>query len=102
MRRISRRADPMRSRAFVAALTAIAFALLVSLAATHVHLSSVDEDGCEICSAVVGHLATPATIHAVPTPLVIEFALLAASADRTPRWHRSNLLPPSRGPPHKA
>lgn len=92
-----------RYRALTAALTAVAFAMLVLLAATHLHVSSTDEDGCEICSAVVGQLATPGTIAALtPPPLDVGFAAPATRHSSAARRRGLNLLPPSCGPPPAA
>jgi hypothetical protein len=92
-----------RYRALAAGLTAVAFAMLVLLAATHLHVSSTDEDGCEICSAVVGQLATPGTIDPLPQPrLCVGFVAPAATYRSAAPHRRANLLPPSRGPPPAA
>lgn len=89
-----------RFRALIAALTAVAFSMLVLLAATHLHVSSADEDGCEICSAVVGQIATPGTIAALsPPPLDVSFAAPRARYSPAARCRGVNLLPPSCGPP---
>jgi hypothetical protein len=92
-----------RYRVLTAALTAVAFAMLVLLTATHLHVSSTDEDGCEICSAVVGQLATPGTIDPLPPPrLYVGIAAPAATYRSAAPRRGANLLPPSCGPPPAA
>ena len=43
----------------VCALTALCFAVLASLAATHLHLGPEADEACAVCAAVVGKVAGP-------------------------------------------
>jgi hypothetical protein len=99
MLRSRRQVDLFRSRTLITALTAIAFAMLVSLAATHLHISGADQDGCEICTSVVGKLSTPVTIDAASPPHCVAFAAPDTTYRSAAPRRGLNLLPPSCGPP---
>jgi len=88
-----------RSRSLIATLTAIAFALLVSLAALHVHTTEADQDGCAICTAVIGKVSGPPPVVAALPPVFTAFVVAdTCDAPAAPR-RAQNLLPPSCGPP---
>jgi hypothetical protein len=84
------------------ALIALAFASLVSLAATHLHVGPDADEECAICAAVIGKLEGPV----VP--------LIAAIGPELGPWPRivpkerplglvvAVVLPPSCGPPHSS
>jgi hypothetical protein len=89
-------------RRIVCALTALAFASLVSLAAAHVHFAPDADRDCAICTAVIGKLEGPSTPpvanlgpdvgHCQPTvPIERPLALVVAV-----------VLPPSCGPPYSS
>ena len=44
------------TRALIAAVSAVAFALLVSIAATHLHTGVDSDEACAVCAAVIGKL----------------------------------------------
>ena len=83
----------------VALLTALSFVLLISTAATHHHASSVEDQGCSLCSAVsdkFDHVTPSAT-----TLVTVDFVAYALFANdhHTAEFSPSTLLPPSCGPP---
>jgi hypothetical protein len=90
------------SRRVIVALTGIAFAILVSVAATHLHIGPDADEGCAVCAAVVGKLEgpTPPPMAVCPTSDVstleqFQVAQQVACAILV-------VLPPSCGPPHVA
>jgi hypothetical protein len=95
------RARPFLSRV-AATLTAVAFAILVSVAATHLHIGPDADEGCAVCAAVIGKLEGPSSpplavaacsgAYAVPRVLVAQRDAAAILV----------VLPPSCGPPHLA
>ncbi len=84
------------------AVTAIAFAILVSVAATHLHVGHDAEDGCAVCAAFAGKLEGSSAKVVVPKPAVLVF--LSTPVRETAQLARSIVvvLPPSRGPPPAA
>jgi predicted neuraminidase len=92
---------PHRSR-LTAAVTAIAFAILVSVAASHLHVGHDAEDGCAVCAAFAGKLEGSSAKVVVPKPSVVEF--LSTPVSETPQLAHSIVvvLPPGRGPPPAA
>ena len=89
-------------RAVMAAVAAVAFAILVSVAATHLHIGLDADEGCAVCAAFVGKLEGPsAPSIAVPPVAVSYFARPIRVAP-----HVASLalvvLPPSCGPPRFA
>jgi len=105
---LQRNPSPLRSRRrsrrslFVLALTAGAFALLVSIAASHLHITADDNDGCAVCAAFAGKLEGPSTY--VPTVAVATVIHLAEPAPvlRLAPPAPAHLLPPTCGPPQRA
>jgi hypothetical protein len=79
-----------------------AFALLVSVAASHLHIAADDNDGCAVCAAFAGKLEGPSTY--VPTVAVVTVIHLAESAPvlRLAPPAAAHLLPPTCGPPQRA
>jgi hypothetical protein len=90
------------SHRVIGALSAIAFAILVSVAATHLHIGPDADEACPVCAAVAGKLAGPSVIPVAGIAPGIPCWLAVP-----PRQHSSPLtlavvLPPSRGPPRNA
>ncbi|MES2072164.1 MAG: hypothetical protein V4488_17545 [Pseudomonadota bacterium] len=86
-------------RAWIAVITAITFVLLVSTAATHHHATSLEDQGCSLCSAVVHKLS-----GAEPAQMLVQAVVFLAY--RLPSLETASvvylsplLLPPSCGPP---
>jgi hypothetical protein len=89
-------------RAVMAAVAAVAFAIMVSIAATHLHIGLDADEGCAVCAAFVGKLEGPSTPSlAVPPVSVYYFAgpLRIAPQVESPVLV---VLPPSCGPPRFA
>jgi hypothetical protein len=86
-------------RAVIAAVAAVAFAILVSVAATHLHIGPGADEGCAVCAAFVGKLEGPSTPSIAVPPVCVSYfvgPLLVA-----PHLEPVALvvLPPSCGPP---
>jgi len=90
---------PSARSLFVLALTAGAFALLVSIAASHLHLAADDNDGCAVCAAFAGKLEGPSTY--VPTVAVVSVVHPAGPAPvlQPAPPAPAHLRPPCCGPP---
>jgi hypothetical protein len=90
-----------RSR-LTAAVTAIAFAILVSVAASHVHVGADADRVCAVCAAFAGKLEGPTCKVVVPHPVLVAFREREVpEAASVPRSF-SVVLPPSCGPPRVA
>jgi hypothetical protein len=91
-----------RRSLIVLALTAGAFAFLVSVAASHLHITADDDDGCAVCAAFAGKLEGPSAY--VPTVAVATVTHLAAAQPmlRPAPPAPAHLLPPNCGPPQAA
>jgi hypothetical protein len=89
----------MRYRVLIATVSVVAFAVLVSVAATHLHIGADADEACAVCAAVIGKLEGPAAPPVVVPP-----------ADPAQFWQQFTataqvarglvvVLPPSCGPP---
>ncbi len=86
-------------RRLVTAWTAMCFAVLVSIAASHLHLGADVNETCTVCAAVTGQLAGPSSASvAVPTLEISRWVQIVESPVPSPRV-RAVVLPPSCGPP---
>jgi energy-coupling factor transporter ATP-binding protein EcfA2 len=91
-----------RARVLIAAVSAVAFAILVSIAATHLHTGLDSDEACAVCAAVIGKLEGPSSVPAVVPPASIPyFWQRPPSARHVARVVRV-VLPPSCGPPRFA
>ena len=89
-------------RAVIAAIAAVTFAILVSVAATHLHVGLDTDEGCAVCAAFVGKLEGPSTpAIAVPPVSVSYFAHPPRVAPQVEPLALV-VLPPSCGPPRFA
>jgi hypothetical protein len=89
-------------RALIAAVSAVAFAILVSIAATHLHTGLDSDEACAVCAAVIGKLEGPSSLPAVVPPASIShFWQRAPAAPHVVRIVQV-VLPPSCGPPRLA
>src|ERR1700738_3451617 len=89
-------------RALVAAVSAVAFAILVSIAATHLHTGLDADEACAVCAAVIGKLEGPSSVPVVVAPASIPyFWRRSPGAPHVARGVRV-VLPPSCGPPRFA
>jgi len=87
------------SRRAIVALTAIAFVVLVSVAATHLHIGADADEGCAVCAAVAGKLAGPKAAPDAKLGAEITTWLAALPSGRSSPRLFSVVLPPSRAPP---
>jgi hypothetical protein len=83
----------------VCGVTAIVFAILVSVAASHVHIGADQGEACAVCAAFAGKLegaSTPTIAPAKPVVVAVRVAVLPQ-----PQINSSAViaLPPSCGPP---
>jgi hypothetical protein len=89
-------------RTIIAGVSALAFVILVSVAATHLHIGAEGDEGCAVCAAVVGKLEGPSSpAVAVAPPSVVTLSQPPQSAPRVERVVLV-VLPPSCGPPSLA
>jgi len=86
-------------RAIVVALTAITFALLASLAASHLHIPPDSDHDCAVCAAFAGKLESPGVCVPVAPVSQVPHRVALAPAIRPAPAAPTHLLPPSRGPP---
>jgi hypothetical protein len=86
------------SRRWVAALTALCFAVLVSIAASHLHLGLDADEACAVCAAVAGVAGPSATPVAALNLQIGTWLPIVARPLPSPRI-RAVVLPPSCGPP---
>ncbi len=91
-----------RRELFVLALTAIAFTLLVSVAASHLHMTPDGDEGCAVCAAFAGKIEGPSvTVPTVAVATVVH-CLRIVSVSRLDPPDPAHLLPPNCGPPQPA
>jgi hypothetical protein len=89
-------------RPLIAAVSVVAFAILVSIAATHLHTGLDSDEACAVCAAVIGKLEGPSSLPAVvPPPTTPYFWQRPPAAPHVARVVRV-VLPPSCGPPRFA
>ncbi len=86
---------------FVLALTAGAFALLVSVAASHLHLTPDGDEACAVCAAFAGKIEGPSVY--VPTVAVATVVHVAVAAPvlRLAPPAPAHMWPPNCGPPQR-
>src|ERR1700674_938001 len=90
------------ARVLIAVVSAVAFAILVSIAATHLHTGLDSDEACAVCAAVIGKLEGPSSLPAVVPPASIPyFWQRPPAAPHVARVVRV-VLPPSCGPPRFA
>lgn len=86
-------------RAWVAVITAITFVLLVSTAATHRHATSLEDQGCSLCAAVVHKLTgSEPALKLAQTVVFLAYRLPSVQAIDID-YPAPLLFPPSCGPP---
>ena len=90
------------ARVLIATVSAVAFAILVSIAATHLHTGLDSDEACAVCAAVIGKLEGPSSVPTVVRPASIPyFWQRPPAALHVVRVVRV-VLPPSCGPPRYA
>jgi hypothetical protein len=86
---------------FVLALTAIAFTLLVSIAASHLHLAPDGDEACAVCAAFAGKIEGPSvSVPTLAAPSLV-YAVCATPVRRLVPPAPAHLLPPTCGPPQR-
>lgn len=86
-------------RLLVLALTAIAFTLQVSIAASHLHFAPDADEACALCAAFAGKLEGPsATLPTVAVATVV-YAICPTPVFGPVAPAPAHLLPPTCGPP---
>jgi hypothetical protein len=88
-----------RRGSFLLAVTAIAFLLLSSIAASHLHISPTGDEGCAVCAAFAGNLNAPPVDVPWTRPVDFAFAICLAPAPAVGPPTPAHLLPPTCGPP---
>jgi hypothetical protein len=83
----------------VLAVTATAFAILVSFAASHLHVGLDDDQACAVCAAFAEKLHDAAPPEGVVRPFVAVHLVVATLPQPQPIGVAPTLLPPSCGPP---
>lgn len=98
---LRRRARSTPLQQIAAAITLLAFAVLTSLAASHLHDGANPDSSCSICAAFgVGKLNGPTPSVAVPAPVVVTwFRQERPGAPSLAHNVVVVVLPPSCGPP---
>ncbi len=86
-------------RAWVAVLTVISFVLLISTAATHHHATSLEDQGCSLCTAAVHQLSGAEPALALAQTVVFLAYRLPSLQTVSVTYLTPLLLPPSCGPP---
>ncbi|WP_394779579.1 hypothetical protein [Undibacterium sp.] len=86
-------------RAWVAVLTIISFVLLVSTAATHHHTSSLEDQGCSLCTAVAHKLSGDMPVLKLAQTVTFLAYRLPPLQLISVTYTCPLLFPPSCGPP---
>lgn len=99
---LRRKTRASRLQRIAAAITAVAFSVLVSVAAGHLHVGADQDEACSICAAFgIGKLKGPTPSVAVPAPVVVTY-FRQETLHPSPLAHHVVVvvvLPPSCGPP---
>jgi hypothetical protein len=86
-----------------AAIVLVAFALLTSIAASHLHVGADQDQYCSLCAAFgAGKLKTPSAGGAAARPLALSYWRLEGDSDSQLAHSAPVMLPPSCGPPRIA
>ena len=86
-----------------AAIVLVAFALLTSIAAGHLHVGADQDQYCSLCAAFgAGKLKTPSAGGVAPRPLALSYWWLECDGGAPLSHSAPVVLPPSCGPPRIA
>jgi hypothetical protein len=86
-----------------AAVVLVAFALLTSIAAGHLHVGADQDQYCSLCAAFgAGKLKTPSAGGVAPRPLALSYWRLECDGGSQLSHSAPVVLPPSCGPPRIA
>ena len=83
----------------VLVVTALAFTILVSVAASHLHVTADDDRDCAICAAFAGKVEGPSASVAILAPAIAVYVDRAWRPRRQIARSTPILVPPSCGPP---
>jgi hypothetical protein len=83
----------------VLALTAAAFAIVVSVAASHVHVVPDEDNACSVCTAFDGKLHDGDPAQAAAHPFLLPHLVVATLPEPQRPGLAPTLTPPSCGPP---
>jgi len=92
----------LRNRRLVATVCAIAFAILASISATHLHVGADQDEACAVCAAFAGKLESPVAKLPVVAPVALGFWRCDVQPAPQVRQLLVVALPPSCGPPEVA
>ncbi|HTS21075.1 MAG TPA: hypothetical protein VMN79_04605 [Casimicrobiaceae bacterium] len=92
----------LRYRRVVATVCAIAFAILASVAASHLHIGADQDEACAVCAAFAGKLESPVAQPPALAPVALAFWRCEVPQDAQVRHRLVVILPPSCGPPEVA
>lgn len=84
---------------FILAVTATAFAIVVSIAASHVHVVPDDDEPCAVCAVFTGKLHDAGPRQHAARPFVVLHLVVAALPQSQRLGVAPTLPPPSCGPP---
>ena len=104
---MQRNRDQLRSRRlsrrslFALTLTGIAFTVLVSVAATHVHIAPDADEGCALCAAFAGKIEGPSVSVPPAAVAAVIQTVCVAPVPRLLPLAPAHLLPPTCGPPQR-
>jgi hypothetical protein len=96
-----RRIRISRYRKFVCAITGIAFALLVSIEASHLHIG-IEPDACPLYTAFAGKVEGPSAEVTLSQPVLVAYYQPVECGAPDVAHCVVVVLPPSRGPPQVA
>jgi len=100
--RLTRSSDELLSTRLVFAFTALAFAIVASIAATHLHAVPDEDAACAICTAFGGKLHDSGRAEAVCTAFLLIHPLGKVLSEPQRVGVAPTLPPPSCGPPAAA
>jgi hypothetical protein len=98
---------PLRSRRrswrsqLVLALTALAFTLLVSVAASHLHIAPDADEACAVCAAFAGKIEGPSAAVPMFALASVVYTVCAKPVSRPVPPAPAHILPPTCGPPQR-
>lgn len=99
MRRLTRKRRRLLLTRLVLAATAAAFAILISLAASHLHVGPDDDEACAVCTAFADKLHDAAPPNGVVRAFVAVHLVVATLPQPQRIGVAPTLPPPSCGPP---
>ena len=100
MRMLQRRSRAGGPQRIAAAIVLLAFALLASIAASHLHVGADQDELCSLCAAFgAGKLEPPSPAAAVPVVASLTYFVRGVESPSQVSRTTPVVLPPSCGPP---